>query len=107
MQIATNHVELNQILRNPGATFRITSTHYGPHHGAQANVLAGFGFAEIAGSLAYPAAGSEPHLTASCTGCHLNEGDHTFMPSLDACNACHATTDFNYGGVQAEIEVIT
>ena len=31
-----------------GETFEITSTHYGPHHGAMANVVAGEGFAEIA-----------------------------------------------------------
>ena len=86
----------------PGDTFEITSTHYGPHHGAQANVLAGFGFAEIPGPIAYPAAGSEMHLAASCTGCHMHEGEHSFNPSLDACNACHSTADFNYGGVQTD-----
>lgn len=93
----------------PGDTFEITSTHYGPHHGAQANVLAGFGFAEIDGSVAYPAAGSSFHLVASCVGCHMSEftdgeGGHSFNPSLVACNNCHATSDFNYGGVQAEVE---
>lgn len=34
----------------PAGDFYITSTHYGPHHGAQANVLHGSGFAEIAGA---------------------------------------------------------
>jgi hypothetical protein len=98
-------------IASPGETFEITSTHYGPHHGAQANVLAGVGFAEIAGSIAYPAAGSSYHLTASCTGCHMaefdnGEGGHSFNPSLAACNNCHTTADFNYGGVQAEIDVL-
>ncbi|MBT3385914.1 MAG: hypothetical protein HN778_20565 [Prolixibacteraceae bacterium] len=97
---------------NPGEeTFRITSTHYGPHHGAQANVLAGVGFAEIPGSVAYPLPGSAIHLTqASCTGCHMaefsnGEGGHSFKPNLDACNICHGTEieDFNYGGVQSNI----
>ncbi len=88
---------------DPGATFDITSTHYGPHHGPQANVLAGVGFAEIAGSIAYPVAGSADHIAASCTGCHMYEGDHSFNPSLDACNVCHATADFNYGGVADEM----
>ncbi|NQU84488.1 MAG: hypothetical protein HQ541_01885 [Mariniphaga sp.] len=46
----------------PGETFRISSTHYGPHHGAQANVVAGMGFAEIPGSVAYPEVGSNLHL---------------------------------------------
>jgi hypothetical protein len=87
----------------PGSTFEITSTHYGPHHGAQANVVAGVGFAEVVGSTAYPAAGSSYHMAASCTGCHMSEGNHDFTPQLDACNACHTTTDFNYGGVQDDI----
>lgn len=97
---------------NPGeATFRITSTHYGPHHGPQANTVYGAGFAEIAGSTAYPAAGSSFHLAASCVGCHMapfdedeGEGGHSFIPSVAACNVCHATNDFNYGGVQTEID---
>ena len=90
-------------ITDPGATFNITSTHYGPHHGSQANVLAGVGFAEVAGSIAYPAAGSDPHIAASCTGCHMNDNSHSFDPSVAACNACHATTDFNYGGVADEM----
>lgn len=99
-------------LTNPGeTTFTITNTHYGPHHGPQANTVYGAGFAEIAGSVAYPAAGSSFHLAASCTGCHmaefdedLGEGGHSWIPSLVACNNCHTTADFNYGGVQAEID---
>ena len=95
-------------IASPGTTFNITSTHYGPHHGSQANVLAGVGFAEIAGSVAYPAAGSSYHIAASCTGCHMaefdGEGGHSFTPSLSSCNGCHTTADFNYGGVQAEID---
>ena len=34
----------------------------------------------------------------------MNENDHSFEPSLAACNVCHATNDFDYGGVQEEIE---
>ncbi|WP_167608916.1 hypothetical protein [Maribellus sediminis] len=93
-------------------SFKITSTHYGPHHGAQANVVAGMGFAEIPGSVAYPEQGSSKHLNqASCTGCHMadftdGEGGHSFIPSVAACNDCHGTDldDYNYGGVQTEVE---
>lgn len=93
---------------NPGETFKITSTHYGAHHGPEANVLAGVGFAEIPGSIAYPEAGYGNHLAeASCTGCHMaefgdGEGGHSFSPSLVACNTCHGieSDDFDYGGVQ-------
>jgi hypothetical protein len=99
-------------LTNPGeATFRITSTHYGPHHGAQANTVYGAGFAEIPGSMAYPDVGSNFHLAASCVGCHMapfdedeGQGGHSFNPSLVACNVCHATSSFDYGSEQTEIE---
>ena len=99
-------------IASPGETFRITNTHYGPHHGPQANVLAGVGFANIPGSVAYPEPNSSKHLTqASCTGCHMApfskaSGGHSFKPNLDACNTCHGATntDFNYGGVQTEVE---
>jgi hypothetical protein len=95
----------------PTDSFRITSTHYGPHHGAQGNVVAGMGFAEIPGSVEYPTAGNSNHLTqASCTGCHMadfgeGEGGHSFNPSLASCNECHGADneDFNYGGVQTEV----
>lgn len=104
---------------DPGATeYRITSTHYGPHHGAQSNVVAGVGFAEIVGSVAYPAAGSNFHLehngeANSCTGCHMGTydaehtgGGHTWVPNLSACIECHGTDmeDYNYGGLQTEVE---
>ena len=101
-------------LTNPGEdTFFISSTHWGPHHGAQANVVAGVGFAEIPGSVSYPEAGSSPHLAqASCTGCHMadfddeeDQGGHTWNPSLIACNTCHGVNDtnFNYGSVRVDV----
>ncbi len=97
---------------SPGETFKITSTHYGPHHGPQGNVVIGTGFAEIAGPVAYPAANSSKHLElASCVGCHMapftaKQGGHSYIPSVAACNACHnaTNTDYNYGGVQTEVE---
>jgi len=98
-------------VETPGATYNITSTHYGPHHGAQANVLMGAGFAEIAGSMSYPTKSSGAHFNAGCVGCHMAEatdgtGGHTFNPALEACNSCHGAsdTDFNHGGAQTETE---
>ncbi|MFY9153308.1 MAG: hypothetical protein WAO52_14930 [Prolixibacteraceae bacterium] len=99
-------------IATPGETFKITSTHYGPHHGPQGNIVAGIGFAEIPGSVAYPVAGSSKHLEqASCTGCHMatftaKQGGHSFIPSVDACNKCHGATltDYNYGGVQSDVK---
>ncbi len=99
---------------NPGDSFAITSTHYGPHHGAQSNVVVGLGFAEIEGTYSYPAAESASHNDADfgrCTGCHMAEygngaGGHTWNPALDGCNVaeCHngGLTDFNANNVQTE-----
>ena len=95
---------------SPGDTYKISSTHYGPHHGAQANVLYGGGFAEISGSRNYPEKASGAHYTAGCTGCHMAEyadgqGGHSFNPSEAACNACHGGSDgFEYGGVADDVE---
>lgn len=93
----------------PADSFKITSTHYGPHHGPQANLFYGMGFAEIAGSATYPTAGEGIHKNASCTMCHMGEyadnmGGHTWKANLASCQTCHATTDFNYGGVQTSVE---
>lgn len=93
---------------DPGETFYISSTHYGPHHGPQANVVLGVGFAEIEGDVSYPEAGSSYHYNddASCVGCHMGEygmgGGHSWIPNLGACEDCHDTDmeDYNYGGRQ-------
>lgn len=95
----------------PGTDFQIKSTHYGPHHGPQGNVVAGVGFAELPGSIAYPTPGTSKHFTPSCTGCHMasstntKEGGHSLVPSLDACNTCHgvAEKDYNHNGNQTDI----
>ncbi|NJN28502.1 MAG: hypothetical protein HC819_22275 [Cyclobacteriaceae bacterium] len=96
----------------PGETFVITSTHYGPHYGTQANILYGVGFASIPGDYTYPVVGQSPHMQegAKCTGCHMydygnGKGGHTFNPALDACNTCHGAdnSDFNYKNTQTEV----
>lgn len=102
----------------PAGHFFINSTHWGPHHGAQSNVLMGAGFAELEGAFSYPAAGSGNHFdeeNGGCIGCHMapygnGAGGHTWNPGLDGCNneACHdgALTDFNYNNVQTEIAAL-
>lgn len=98
---------------SPGATFSIESIHYGPHHGPQANLFEGIGFAEIDGPIVYPAPGLSLHRTqASCISCHMaefsaNTGGHTFKPSLAKCNSCHTftATTFNYFGKQTDIQL--
>lgn len=96
----------------PGATFAITSTHYGPHHGAQSNVVYGGGFAEIPGSLSYPTPGTSDHFEESCTGCHMGDyadgtGGHTWNPTLNSCVVCHSgATSFDINGGQTEIAAL-
>ncbi len=88
----------------PGATFAITSTHYGPHHGPQANVLTGAGFAEIDGAISYPAPNSATHMTPGCTGCHMANNNHSFEPTLAGCTDCHTgLTSFDLNGAQTDI----
>jgi hypothetical protein len=97
---------------NPGDMFTITSSHYGPHHGPQGNIVNGVGMAEVVGDIAYPEAGSAAHMGVSCNGCHMGEydveeglGGHTYSPSVLACNSCHGELeDFDYNGTQAEVE---
>jgi formate-dependent nitrite reductase cytochrome c552 subunit len=99
---------------HPGDSFEITNEHYGPHHGTQANVLAGIGLSEVAGSFSYPDPESASHYDLDdgmCTGCHMytygnGAGGHTWNPALDGCNTanCHdgGVTDFDHNNVQTE-----
>lgn len=100
-------------IAKPGTTFAVTSR-IGPHHGPQGNVLYGNGFAEIPGSVAYPAKGTADHLTktgGSCVGCHMatftaKQGGHSYIPSVAKCNSCHEgadITNYNYAGVQTDV----
>ncbi len=91
----------------------IVPPHYGPHYGAQTTMLEGIEGAEIAGSVPYPTASSSTHRTgASCVSCHMGEansddGQHTFSPTLTSCTTCHSSaTDFDYNGVQTEVETL-
>ena len=93
--------------------FKISNTHYGPHHGPQASYLEGVGAAEFSGSVAYPAPHSASHAkSAGCVACHMGstegeEGGHTFKPSVTACTACHAdATSMDINGVQTEVAAL-
>jgi len=94
----------------PGTSYTM-SIRTGPHHAPQGNIVYGYGFAEITGDVSYQTAGTSIHMDADarCTGCHMGEstnvkeGGHTWKPNLSACNSCHTTADFNYGGVQTAV----
>jgi len=91
--------------------FKISSTHWGPHHGPQASYLQGVGAFEVSGSTPYPAEGSSAHIAAgACVTCHMSdagasEGGHTFSPNVAACTECHTNaTNLDVNGVQTEVK---
>lgn len=71
----------------------ISSSHYGPHHGPQSTTLAGLGAYEV--GTGYPDAGTgSAHVTgSSCITCHMPDGNHSWTPTLEACNTtdCHGS----------------
>lgn len=77
-------------------TFAVTSTHWGPHYGAQSTMLEGIEGALIPGTMGYPGIASATHRTgSSCVNCHMGEttdtsdGSHTLWPTENACITCH------------------
>ncbi|PTN07744.1 hypothetical protein [Mangrovibacterium marinum] len=88
----------------------VTSTHAGPHHGPQASLMMGVGGDHRIGSIDASVIGPSPHGSntekGTCVGCHMydgeagDEGGHTFWPSLESCQECHETDDFDYNGKQ-------
>jgi hypothetical protein len=87
-----------------GDAVMITSTHAGPHYGAQSTTLMGLGGDHRLNSL-LESMGPSPHGTdAGCVSCHMNEGNHSFKPAAAACEECHEVdADFDHGGLRAEI----
>lgn len=88
---------------------RVTSSHWGPHHGPQSAMLLGIGGAgdqhlAVAGvpSWHYKMTGD------TCVTCHVGEDDsHTFEAVESACAPCH-DEDFivDVGAVQAEVQAL-
>ena len=73
----------------------VSSSHYGPHHGTQATTLAGLGAAEIGMGYPTPGTGGKHVSDATCTTCHMHGKDHSWEPSVEACN----TTDCHNGSI--------
>ncbi len=78
--------------------FRVTSSHWGPHHGPQVTLLEGIQGALIAGAEGYPGVGSATHRTgSSCVNCHMGQTEsedpasHSFIPTDNNCISCHTT----------------
>ena len=90
-----------------GTDVTFTSSHTGPHHGPQSNILLGNNGASAGSPFT-------AHVGAGCTGCHMKEttgdevdvaGGHTFWPSVEACQDCHSSaTDFDVFSIQTTVQ---
>jgi len=84
---------------------RVTSTHWGPHHGPQSAMMLGFGGAGDE-HLALRGAASWHYklIGDSCAGCHIGvDASHSFAALESSCAECH-DEDFDPGKYQAEIQ---
>lgn len=109
-----------------GAVVSISSSRWGPHHGAQANIVAGSGCYSFDGS-AFAISTGHANAENGCVDCHMpaaygsQAGGHTFDMNYEyhgsdaawtaGCESCHGDPlpdgfDFNYGGVQDSVEVL-
>ena len=91
----------------PAATdgkVKVSSTHWGAHHGPVVAMILGVGGA---GSIEGKPAAHATMVTDTCVACHMG-GDaavHTFAPNVATCTACHADAkNFDINGVQTTIE---
>lgn len=92
-----------------GGTTSFSSSHFGPHHGPQANFLLSIGGYGVTDD-------PNPHATeveGGCVTCHMADdsaiqaGGHTFKPSLEGCQDCHTDLDtFNRHDVQTETQAM-
>ena len=106
-----------------GGDFEVTSSRFGPHHGPQGNILAGFGGYEVSGSLPYTNGQHTTMITDGCTTCHMAEaygtqaGGHTMKmgyeyhgsltPNTAGCESCHSDIeDFDLDDTQTEVKAL-
>jgi hypothetical protein len=90
---------------------KITSVHWGPHEGPQADLFTGIGGYQYTGQT-YGQSTHEQKL--SCVDCHMapvadnsSVPDHSFNPSLSVCVSCHAgTTTFDINGFETQIQAM-
>lgn len=87
-------------------TVKVDSTHWGPHHGPEAELLIGAGGAgDVTGA-------PGPHYKTvpdTCITCHMGgagpDANHTFTPNVANCQSCHpGTTNFDMNGKVTEFD---
>jgi hypothetical protein len=111
-----------------GADVTIASTRYDMHHGPQGNILGGVSLFEFAGSMTITGGpnthGDVARNEKGCITCHMataygsQAGGHTWNmtysshgsveDNIAGCLTCHSSSleDFDYHGVQADVEVM-
>jgi len=104
--LCANCHQSRSVVGTPAAdgTISVTSTHWGPHHGPQAEMMLGVGGAD-------PVTGSpSPHYAKvpdTCVGCHMggDAANHSYTPDVAYCQSCHTgATDFNMNGAVADLD---
>lgn len=101
---ANCHQIRNELPVAVDGNIEFTTTRFGVHHGAEAQMLVGEGGLGVEGS-------PSPHyqlVENTCVGCHMGEEySHTYEPEVERCQACHADLeDFDRNGVQTEIAAL-
>lgn len=85
---------------------KVTSTHWGPHHGPQSSMLLGVG---AAGAVESKPSAHVSKVKDTCVTCHMG-GEavvHTYTPNVTACQDCHVDAkNFDINGVQTEVEAL-
>jgi hypothetical protein len=105
------HKSRKDVTNYIGASTNLTSAHWGPHEGPQADIYSGKGGYHFAGQTY--GASSHQNLENGCVDCHMPKvesnagvGDHSFYPQLSSCKAsgCHSNaTSFDVGGGQSSM----
>jgi hypothetical protein len=103
------HKSRKDVTNYIGASNTITSIHWGPHEGPQADVFSAAGGYQYAGKT-YGTATHQQSLT--CVDCHMPDvadnlgvADHSFEPQLSVCTNCHAgATSFDVNGGETLIQ---
>jgi hypothetical protein len=80
----------------------VTSSRFGTHHGAEAQMLLGEGGLDVSGS---PSAHYQM-VENTCVACHMGEErNHTYEPAVERCQTCHADAEnYDMNGVQTEVQ---
>jgi hypothetical protein len=104
--LCANCHQPRRVIAAPDAdgNIRVSSSHWGPHHGPQSAMLLGTGGAGLEGvpSFHYRLVGD------TCVTCHIGaNASHTFKSVSASCDVCHTPEDDLAGAQTAVADLIT